>query len=235
MQKVLYIKKIRVMQKVRWAFAQEPSTQKIKYGWGFRIATINVKGMKMQGKREEIEKWMKDNEIRIAVIQETRIAQNAREARKEYTWYFSGENPIMAGYTAGVAIVIDNKLIKHIVDIEPINDRAMYIILKAAIQLTIITTHIPQAMRTEEEKKKVYDSTKIQIRKNKNKGPVLVMGTLTQEYRAQNQRERRHIGENTFEPETAIIYNRSEEIKENRELLIQFCEDFDMKLMNTFF
>ena len=46
------------------------------------FATINVRGTKIQRKREEIEKWMKDNEIMIAAIQETRAEHNTRETRK---------------------------------------------------------------------------------------------------------------------------------------------------------
>ena len=55
--------------------------------------------------REEIENWMKKNEIDVLTIQETRIGSNTREIRKKYTWYFSGENQVQAGYEAGVAIV----------------------------------------------------------------------------------------------------------------------------------
>ena len=41
--------------------------------------------------REEIETWMKENEILILAIQETILKTNQKEARKEYTWFISGE------------------------------------------------------------------------------------------------------------------------------------------------
>ena len=53
----------------------------------------------------------------ITGLQETRNQQNSREARKQYTWYFSWENG-REGYTAGVGIVIDNKATQYISDIE---------------------------------------------------------------------------------------------------------------------
>ena len=34
---------------------------------------------------------MKEKDVWITGLQETRIGQDSREARKEYTWYFSGE------------------------------------------------------------------------------------------------------------------------------------------------
>ena len=51
---------------------------------------------------------------------------NSREARKGYTWYFSGENQHVKKYTAGVAIVVKNGMVKFLIDIEPISDRTMW-------------------------------------------------------------------------------------------------------------
>ena len=56
------------------------------------IAALSIRGLRVSGKTEEIERWMKAEEIHILCIQEARIQQNTRETRKEYTWYFSGEN-----------------------------------------------------------------------------------------------------------------------------------------------
>ena len=106
---------------------------------------------------------MMENNVSIALIQETRIGQNTREARKNYTWYFSGENG-RPEYTAGVAIVIKNKMIKHMEDIEPINDRLMTMKLKGTLQIKIINTYIPQAKRPGEEKDTAYQK----LRKSKN-------------------------------------------------------------------
>ena len=55
------------------------------------------------------------------------------------------------GIHAGVGIVIDNKEIQHVEDIEPIDDRLMTITLKSKKPLTIINTH-PQ--QTDPQKKK---------------------------------------------------------------------------------
>ena len=44
-----------------------------------------------KGKRETLEQWMTKEEIAVAAIQETMSRGNAREIRKGYTWYLSGE------------------------------------------------------------------------------------------------------------------------------------------------
>ena len=155
-------------QENKTAKAQEPKYNRIRLGKVWWIATINARGMKRSGKREEIEQWMRDNKIMIATIQETRINQNAREARKEYTLYFSGEKG-RPEYTAGVAIVINNKYIQHILDIIPITDIIMYIILNAILPITIMSVYTPQAERPEEEKQETYKEIKKIIKNGKTK------------------------------------------------------------------
>ena len=56
-----------------WASAQEPE----RADWGKRIwiATLNVDGLMRQGKREEVEKWMKKHNIAFLVLQETHTQQ----------------------------------------------------------------------------------------------------------------------------------------------------------------
>ena len=69
--------------------------------------------------------------------------------------FFGGESKAVENYKAGVAITIQSTKIKHMLDIEPINDRLMTIQLKAKQIITIINTYIPQAERTEEDNTRV--------------------------------------------------------------------------------
>ena len=57
----------------------------------WKIATLNIRGIIAPGKRDEIEKWMKENGIEILLIQETRAKQNTKEARKTHTHGTSAE------------------------------------------------------------------------------------------------------------------------------------------------
>ena len=54
------------------------------------IATLNLRGLKQVGKREEVEMWMNKQNIDIPCAQETHAALNSKETRKEYTWYLNG-------------------------------------------------------------------------------------------------------------------------------------------------
>ena len=81
--------KIAIAERPKRATAQESAAtrEKMKYGKEYRIATINIRGAKRQGAREEVEEWMKQHGIDIANVQETRIGINARDARNEYTCF----------------------------------------------------------------------------------------------------------------------------------------------------
>ena len=54
------------------------------------FASLNVQGIRKQGKREEIEKWMKKHDIAILAVQETHMATYCKETRKTHTCYHSG-------------------------------------------------------------------------------------------------------------------------------------------------
>ena len=140
------------------ASAQEPkiSTIKIKLGTELRIATLNIRGTNKLGVREEVDQWMKDNNIGILAIQETKSAQNKRENRKDYTWYFSGNDENRCHH--GVGFVVRNDLAKHIKDIEPINERLMYITLDSTLPINIINTYMPTSVEEYSIKEKAHEN-----------------------------------------------------------------------------
>jgi hypothetical protein len=82
------------------------------------------------------------------------LSEDCRENRWEYIWFFSGREQTIEGYTAGVGIVIHNKLIKHIVDIEPRGDRVMYIILKGTMEITMVNVHFLRPPGLQRNRKK---------------------------------------------------------------------------------
>ena len=185
------------------ASAQEP--ERADWIEGIWIATLNVDGLMRQGKREEVEEWMKKQNIAFLFLQETHSASNSREARGNYTWYFSGEKKLEgANWTAGVGIVVENKHVQNIADIEPVSDRIIRITLNARLPITLLGIYLPQAGRPEEEGEEVVKEVEKEIRKWKAKGPLYILGDMNARIqRAEGRREREHIGKYTFEPETA--------------------------------
>ena len=199
------------------AMAEKPH-RKIKFGKIFKIATMNVEGCMKMGKREEIEQYMKRNEIKIMALQETRVRNNTREARKEYTWFFSGERQHKTStYTPGVGFVIKNDFVKYIEDIIPHTDRIIELKLKGAIQINLICVYMPQAERTEEEKDEVYKTLSEITKKCINKGPCYILGDWNARMQKhQHQTERQVFGKWTFEPEKAQVHKLTEHVTSNR-------------------
>ena len=79
-------------------------------------------------------------------MQETHIGHNAKEIRKNYTWFFSGQtDPISNKETAGVGIVIRNELTNYIFDIQPIDSRIIYLALGYSIPIHFLGGYAPTA------------------------------------------------------------------------------------------
>ena len=93
---------------------------------------------------------MTDNNISIIALQETKSPQSKRETRKNYTWYFSGNGENRCNH--GVGTVIRNDLAKHIEDIEPIDERLMYITLASTLPINIVVTYMPTFIENTEIK-----------------------------------------------------------------------------------
>ncbi len=220
------------------AKAQEPKQRKgmkLRLGVERKISTINIRGVKKPGIRDEVEKWMKKNGIMIAGIQETRSNINSRETRKEYTWFFSGEGG-REKYTAGVGLVIGNKFLQFIEDIEPIDDRLMYITLKCAIEITIVITYMPAADRPTEEKQRAYGNLQKVIDKRKGKGPLYIMGDWNARLIYPITIEEEEVmGKHTLHENGEKVENHTEGMRENRDLMIECCMTNELKIMNTMY
>ena len=163
---------------------------------------------------------MKKRKIGIAGIQETRHNQNSRETNKSYTWLFSGEGGREA-YTAGVGIVINNKHIKCIEDIEPIDARLMYITLKGTIPITIIVTYMPPVDRPEEENIKAYNNLQNIIEQSTSKGPMYILG----DWNARliypiTAEEERIMGKHTMHEDNTAIESLTEHTRDNRDMML---------------
>ena len=94
------------------------------------------------GARDEFEQWKKKESTQRLRLQEIRVNPNARETRKQYIWFFSGDRGRQE-YTAGAAIVIRSSFLQYIADIETVNDRLIYITCRGTLPTFIIITYMP--------------------------------------------------------------------------------------------
>lgn len=188
------------------------------------------------GLREEVEKLLKSIKVDFAGIQETRNNRNSRETRKEYTWFMSGEGG-REEYTAGVGIIIANKHIQHIEDIEPIDDRIMYMVLKGVLEVTILVCYCPPADRPSDEKVAHYEKTQKIFDKRKGKGPIYIVG----DWNARLiypivEAEEEVMGKHTLHEDGNIIATIfTENMRENRDLMMEFCMTNELKVTNTMY
>ena len=186
---------------------------------------------------------MKENNIMIVALQETRIGTNSKEARGAYTWYMSGEvKPKEDKYTndnftwAGVGFIIDNKFTQYIEDVIPHTDRIIQLKLKGACPINLINIYMPQAKRTEKYKEDVYKKLDEITSKTKGKGPLYILGDWNARMqKQQNKEERKVFGRWTLEPDKTKVQELSEEVTWNRQRCIEFCLKHNMYLTNTTF
>ena len=137
--------------------AQElpPRMPRLKLGKHYRIATINIRGIKKAGKRTELEQYIDFKRIDILVIQETHVGDEIREQFKKssYSWFFPGGAQGATCYH-GVAIVVKNELRNYIKDIAAIDERLMTFTQSGQIDVTIVAAYAPTAIATAEDKDK---------------------------------------------------------------------------------
>ena len=216
--------------------AQEPKRklEKIKLGTELHIATLNVRGTNKLGKGEQVDDWMTDNKIDILALQETKCSENKRENRKDHTWYFRGHGEDKC--EQGVGIIINNKLAKHIEDIEPINERIMYITIGGTLPINIIVVYMPTAVHQSDEKDKCYNILQDTYNEFKNKGPTYIIGDFNARMiYPNNDKEEETIGKYTMFENKEPMDKLTEGMLENRELLVQFTTADDMELLNTMY
>ncbi len=59
---------------------------KVQFKWQYasqiKFATINIQGIKQEGKRQETVKWMRMNKLDLALLQETHMEYGTMEQRE---------------------------------------------------------------------------------------------------------------------------------------------------------
>ena len=70
-----------------------------------RQDSLNIRGLALPGKWEEIGQWMVKKQVDILLLQETKANKNQTVVRKVYMWYFSGNNKPEITYF-GIILII---------------------------------------------------------------------------------------------------------------------------------
>ena len=210
------------------------------YGKMINLGTLNIRSTIRAGIREETEKWMTDNHIDILFIQETKQAHTTKEARGQFTWYFSGKNKNENDNSRpiGVGMVIKNSLNELIEQLEAVTDKLMTCTFNFQPKLTCINVYMLHAQHTEEDKEAQYEELQKIIERTNNNHPIIILGDFNARIQCrnnQNANETQVIGPHTFDKDNVDIDNRSEQVKWNRQILIDFCLEKHYIVANTWF
>ena len=121
-------------------------------------------------------------------------------------------------------------------DIEPVNDWLCTLTLNHTNPITLIAVYAPQAFRSEEEKEQAYKDLNSHPRKHKRNGPVYISGDMNARVQKKVSSEEAHIVENhTVELHTADPMQGNDQVIQNRQLLLDFCDRNKLKLTSTYF
>ena len=146
-----------------------------------RLATWNVCTMYEQGRCANISKEMKEYNIDILGLCETRWIQagQTRLSTGETIIYSRGHEDSNAPHTQGVAIMMSEKASKSLIGWEPVSARQMVARFKTShkrITLKVIMCYAPTNDAEEEETEEFYDRLRATLRKRTEKEIVVMMG-----------------------------------------------------------
>ena len=80
------------------------------------LGTLNCRGLKGVTAREETMRWMEQGKVDLLFLQETHIAENSVELKRDYTWYISGNNASNKEFR-GVGVVVRKRIKKSVTKI----------------------------------------------------------------------------------------------------------------------
>ena len=186
-----------------------------------KIGTWNIRSMYQSGKAANIIQEMKRLNIDILGCSEVRWPNSGKTIMDEYHIYYSGDDT--ARNRNGVAIIIKREIAKAVIGFTPMSDRVALLKIKSGPSHTnIIQVYAPTAESTEEEIERFYQTLEDSLKLTKKHEINIVMGDFNAK-----------IGQGTVE-NVVGRYGLGTR-NERGERLIQFCQETNMVVMNTFF
>uniref|UniRef100_A0A8D8RMY9 Craniofacial development protein 2 n=1 Tax=Cacopsylla melanoneura TaxID=428564 RepID=A0A8D8RMY9_9HEMI len=189
----------------------------------FRIGTWNVRTLLILGKLEELKEQMKKAELDILGICETRWAGNGDFVTDDdFRMIHSGNEK--SGKN-GVSIILRGKWRNNVMNTYHVNDRILMIKLHAdPIDIYIIMVYFPTSNSDDEEVENMYEQIEDLLNITEDKGNVFIMGDFNAIVGEQQQPTSSSIGKFGFGNQN-----------ERGARLLEFCEQLDMIITNTFF
>uniref|UniRef100_A0A8D8Y198 Craniofacial development protein 2 n=1 Tax=Cacopsylla melanoneura TaxID=428564 RepID=A0A8D8Y198_9HEMI len=186
----------------------------------FKIGTWNVRSLLKPTTLHELKEIMRNAEIDVLGLSETRWKGVGDKASDNFRIIHSGKEK---QGSSGVAIILNEKWKNNVTNTYHVNDRMMMISLKAKPKdLYIIQVYFPTSRSTEEEIEEMYEKLEELISMTGEADNVIIMGDFNASVGCQNNQE--------------VIGMHGLGKENDRGLrLIEFCEQYDLIISNTYF
>lgn len=194
------------------------------------FGTFNINTLLRPGKLFELGNALKEQQIQILALQETRMPDENTLDFGNYRLFKSKTNKRILKNTPhlGVGFAVSNVILNSITDVKPINERLMTISLKSANKMyTLINAHMPinQENKTNPEKvNKSWDTLENTISKIPQNHVKILMG----DFNAQLGKERKFR-------KTIGNFPAHKWTNQNGQRLVELCKTFNLKIMSTHF
>ena len=185
----------------------------------FKCGTWNVRTLYQSGKLENCVSEMERLDIDILGLAEVRWTESGRKELEDHTFIFSGGQH----HVNGVGMIFKKNVANAIQGYWPISDRVLLVkIAGKPFDIAIIQVYAPTSTHSDEELELFYDEVNEACRQVKSSDILIVMGDLNCK-----------VGKG--EQGTVVGKYGLGERSERGDVLVQFCEEKNLTLVNTQF
>ncbi|CAG4984092.1 unnamed protein product [Colias eurytheme] len=191
-------------------------------GSAIKIATWNVRSLYEDGKLENLVQEMNRMELDILGISDLRWYGSGTLKSGDATIYFSGSDD-SRHHRCGVAVLLRTKMQSCVRNFLPLSDRVMLIQLYAKpFNINIIQTYAPTADKSDELNERFYSQIEEALKLTKSNELTIVTGDFNSK-----------VGQGAV---SDVVGSFGLGIRNDRgERLVQFCQEHDFIVANTFF
>lgn len=188
-----------------------------------KVSTWNVNGLCSPGKLHNLIKEMQRLQVNVMGISEMRWSGSGIFLKGNYTVYYSCSDIADNYHRHGVALVLENRIVPSVIDFIPVSNRVMIVRLAGQpININLIQVYAPTAEKAESEALQFYSEINQALKLTKKNDINLIMG----DFNAKVGRGRcgNVVGDFGLGSKN-----------ERGDMLIEFCEEKDFIVSNTWF
>ena len=185
-----------------------------------KIGTWNVRTLNQLGKYENLTQEAMAHNIDVLGLSETRLIDSGMNPSDDnYTLYNSGGQQ----HEHGVGLLVKKSVAKSLLGVVCVSKRNILAKFKGApFNMSILQTYAPTSDYSEEEIEEYYEEVNKTLKTVKSDEILIVMGDLNAK-----------VGKEKYE--TIVGNHGLGKRNERGERLIQFCNETNLSIMNTFF